>query len=636
MAGRVKKIQLQFRSFEDGVNMTDPRSDIGARYLGKAEGDAKNGLKQVTSCLDFMLHKKKPRPAVKALTNTIPSACRGFGIYQRNDGSETMLVVSAGKLYSINPSTGAQTELYNMGGTGEAWFESYMDRAFVCNGNKAVKVEGETAYQLGLNVPAGITATTVTGGTLPAGIYKIYAGYSKETDLFGRGISLGSVTVASPKLTIRVYGFAESTDPQVTKKTIWMTDAGGAVYYLYKQFDNDAADSYDITSAADRNTAYIYEVDAMQNYPVPAFSYLKCFNNYLYGTVDNTLYRSLQYGNVHDLERFYASAAGNIATYPFAIRGIFDIGSDLYLNTVGGIIKIPNGDYNNPIDIKQGYFEYPRTVVEWSQGLLGLTKRGFRYFDGERMTDVDVSYDIKSVVDKMIAGASDNSMPCGAIIKDNDRLQYWVSYRDLSAAGNGNNRSAVLNLDKFYFSNDNTVRAPWELWSVGFNYLVNLADGTWYGLQSENAASVIFKKYASKNVDTGVYYNGAIVAERAYGWMLRTATIIPALIGRIRCLSLWAYIRIQEKMYAKVVIDSDPEISETYEFDRNPGADVYDTALWDTGEYALEGTIDRKKSLSARLKGKGVYLELSQTARDDDFEILESTIECSYKEGRFV
>lgn len=634
MAGKIKKINIQYDSFADGMNNADQKSEVGSRYLGRSSNDVRNRWKQIVDCLDLMLHSKKPRPAVNGFCDTMNARCRGLGIYRKHDGTEYLLGVYNEDLVSINESTGEITKLFDIGGDGEAWFQSYLDKAFVCNGTNVVKVEGTTAYKLGIVAPSGVTASAVSGGSLPDGVYKIYVSYSRGTDLFSTGQAVADVTCGSGSNTIRFADFAASSDAQVTKKTVWMTDAGGSVYYLYHQQANEAATTFDITDATGKNTSYVYSTDAQDNDAVPAFEYIKCFNNYLYGTADNVLYRSLQVGNVYDLERFDTAASGNKATYPYNIEGIFEIGADLYLNTPGGIIKIPNGDYNNVIDIKQGYFDYPRTVVEWDGGLFGLTKNGFRIFDGERMHQVDVSRDIKPVIDTVIANASSNYMPSGCLVRDNDRMQYWCGYIDTTVGTATNNRSLVLNMDELYFTENKQAHAPWEKWSIGFNYMVKKSDETFYGAQSHETKSIVFKKYTTKRQDQNVYDGNTLNTTRDYGWTVTVPTIIPDLQGRIRCHTLWVYAQLSAALYAKVVIDKAPVIEETFTMDK-PSSN-WDELIWDEDEWAPEGGIDKKKPLKANLKGKAVYITFYQTARDDVFELMNAILECSLKEGRFA
>jgi hypothetical protein len=631
----VREIQLQFKDFIDGLNTADPRVTVGNRYMGKDRHDSRNGWKQVVDSLDFMLHLKKPRPGNNGFSGNFTTRMKGLGVYLMTDGTEYLLAVAGGILYSINTSTGALTTLYTLTGTGEAWLESYFNKCFVCNGTATCIVEGTTARQIHITAPTGVTAAAVSGGTLPDGLYKIYVSYGIGTDFFSEGLAVADVTCESGNNTIRFSGFAQSADGQVTKKIIWMTDAAGSVWYLFGQADNNSTTTIDISDVTGRSTSYVYTVEAAYNNSTPAFQYIKAFNNYLYGSVDNVLYRSLQAGNAYDLRRFNTGSTGNKATYPFKINGIYAIGADLYLNTVGGMIKIPNGDYNSQIDIKQGHFDYPRTVVEWNQGLLGWTKSGARFFDGEKFYPIDVSRDISTINTIINAGQTTDCQPAACIVRDNERLEYHFGYRDSSVGSLVNNRGLVLNLDTFYFLEDNKAHAAFEVWSRGFNYMVTTQDGTYFGGQAHDTKSVVFKKYVPQNQDLNMYAGDTFTAISKYGWSLQTATILPSLTGRIRALTLWVHATLNKTLYADVVIDQTPRLIDVHDMDGSSES-RFGVAKFGVNYFASENPIDKKEPIKASAKGKAVYVRFYQTEDDKLFQLVDSILTCSLKEGRFT
>lgn len=636
MAGKLKRLFLQFKAFSDGINTADPRATVGDRYIGKDRDDPRNGWKQVVNSMDFLLNLKKPRPGNNGFCGNFTTYLNGMGVYLRHDGTEYLLAVSNQKLYSVNTDTGALTELYTLGGTGEAWFQSYFDKCFVCNGTASCIVEATNAYQIHLTAPVGVTAAAVSGGTLPDGDYQIYVSYGIGTSFFSEGLLVATVTCGSGNNTIRFSNFAQSSDSQVTKKVIWMTDADGSVWYYYGNADNDATTTIDIASNANRNATLVFTVEAAYNNATPAFQYIKAFNNYLYGSVDNVLYRSLQAGNAYDLRRFRTDATGNLATYPYKIDGIFEIGESLYLNTPAGMIKIPNGDYNAQIDIRQGYFDYPRTVVEWNQGLLGLTRRGLRFFDGERMSPVDISRDISTVISTIISGATTYYQPAACVVRDNERTEYHLGYRDPNVGVTTNNRGLVLNLDTLYFIEDTKVHAAFEQWSRGFTYMVAAQSGAFFGGQSHVSKSVIFKRHNADVLDLTMYNSDVYAASTAYGWSVQTPTILPSLIGRIRCLTLWLQAIHNKTIYAKIVID---QAALTYRAQTiPPDYDVarFGIARFGVDRFASTAPSDSKKPLEALLKGKAVYVYFYQEEADKQCQLIDSILECSLKEGRFT
>jgi len=635
VAGRIRRIDLQFKEFRDGINTADPRVAVGNRYLGKDQYDLRNGWKQAVDAVDIMLHLKKPRPGNIGFCDGLTAPLRGLGIYQKSDGTETLLAVAGGKLYSVNTENGGLTELYDLGGNGEAWFQSYYDKCYVCNGSGVCVVEGTAARRLTLVPPSGVTAAAVSGGSLPDGTYKIYVSYSIGQDYFSKGQAVAEVTCGSGNNTIRLSNFAKSADPQVTKKTVWMTDAGGAVWYYYGSADNDDNTTIDIDSNAARNVNLVYTVEAAYNDNVSRFDYIKAFNNYLYGASGKTLYRSLQAGNAYDLRRFSTGATGNKAEYPYKIEGIFGIGADLYLNTAGGLIRIPGGDYNAQIDIRQGRFDYPRTVVEWNQGLLGWTTKGLRFFDGERMYPIDISREITTINTIINGNARAGSMPAACVVRDNERLEYHLGYNGGGKSSTANESELVLNLDTLYFMSENTAHAAFERWTRGFNYMVVKSDDTYYCGQSNATKSVVYRKDATQNVDSGLYYEGALREKREYGWSLQTPTILPSLTGMLRCLTMRIQATLNKTLYVEVVIDKMPRIVRTHT--RTGSYDSrFGIARFGLSYFTTESPVDKKTALEANLKGKSVYVRFYQKEADRLFQLIDAILTCSLKETRYT
>jgi hypothetical protein len=217
--------------------------DLGVVLGGINNNDPSNSLlkNQVVYSSNWILKQKgfKRFPGVENLTakHAINNYLRGMHIYPETDGTEHLLEVHGGKLYEVNKSTGDLTELYNMTGSGEAWFCNYWGKCFLTNGTKVIKVENSTAYQVGIDAPTTGTAAAVAGGSLPDGIYKVYIGYARKVSgvnvLYSSGKDLGSVECKDGANTVRILSFGNSSDPQVNNKIVWMTDAGGSIYYFY-------------------------------------------------------------------------------------------------------------------------------------------------------------------------------------------------------------------------------------------------------------------------------------------------------------------------------------------------------------------------------------------------------------------
>ena len=72
----------------------------------------------------------------------------------QKDGTDKLLSLAGGKLYEIAKATGAITERFDLTGAGEGSFATYRNKAWLANGTKTVKLENETASQVGISAPA--------------------------------------------------------------------------------------------------------------------------------------------------------------------------------------------------------------------------------------------------------------------------------------------------------------------------------------------------------------------------------------------------------------------------------------------------------------------------------------------------
>jgi hypothetical protein len=529
-----KPVTYTFESFADGVNRTDPVTEVGDRYFSRSP------RYQARDALDLMLHSKKQRPGSLALNYEFNSKGYGLGTYLRHDGTDYLLSAIGNKLYQVNKDETGYTELFDFGGSGEAWFRDILDICIVANGVKTVKVEGGSAYQLGISAPTGASAAAAAGGSLAAGTYNVYVSYARKVDgsnvLYSQGQSLGSVVLSGGNLTVRVT-FPNSSDAQVNNKVVWMTDAGGLVYYYYGESGDNSTTTIDITSDANKSTAILYSSHAETNYAVPAFEYIAIMNNYVYGSVSNVLYRSRQAGTRYQLERFDTSTTGDRVILPFAIKGIFVLGEHMYCNTPGGIIKIPYGDTGSSQDHveKREYFRYPRTVREYSGHLIGVTNRGrVAAFDGDKILPYDIAQDIKPWTDKLVTGSNTGHEPAAEIYRASDRNEYHLGFRNLDYGTVCNNRRLVLNLDKLAFLDNNQVIAPWEMWSNGFEYMVVCDDGSWYCQQSADTKTIIYKKHSTRKRDYNIYVGSTLETAKEYGFTLTTGTVLTSIKGIVR------------------------------------------------------------------------------------------------------
>lgn len=630
----VKEIKIPISTIQDGLNNADPPDLVGKRYMHS------NGRKQVKDCIDIMLHNKKQRPGGKALFSDISGRLRGMGTFLQIDGTETKLCVAGGKLYSVGDSS--LTELYDLTGDGEAYFQNILDICVVCNGAEVVKVEDEsTAYKLGISAPTGATSELAMGGSLAVGVWNIYLTHTRKVDdvvvLRSTGQSVTSRTSGGGNQTITItFSDASSSDAQITHVEVWMSGpSDSGVYYYYGEAAIDDG-SVSISSNTNKNTSLIYSVQALNNNEVPNFDYIAIFNNYLYGSVDNILYRSRQAGTRYQLERFDTST--NYASYPFTINGIFPFNDHIYLNTPGGMILVPYGELESQYQIIEGdYFKFPKTVKQYSGYLMGVTQRRFAIFDGQRFLPHDVASDVKPDLEKAINGAS-STTPMGAeIYRRNDRLEYHLGYYDSIVGGGVNNRRLVLNLDTFQLMQDNEVRAAWEKWSSGFNYMIVTQDGDWYCGQSHSSISTIYYEDSQYNKDQNIYVAGSLVSENDYGWSFTVGSFIPdieaiARITRVRMLAVYS-----KALKVNVSLDKWPPTSLSYSIEPYED-DVarYGTAIFGVSRYAPTGPQNKIKKLNRSLKAYSFDIKIFQTEEDKTFDLRELLIIGTLTKSRFT
>ncbi len=604
---------------------------------------------QVVSAMNAQLRKNgaKRWPGYTGLKSTAMFAAKvyGLGIYEQYDGTEILLAASGTKLYSVNVGTGAVTELYDFGTAGEMWFSNILNKCFVCNGSGACKVESSTvAYKVGIAAPAaGVTAVKSTGAGLADGVYKIYVGYARRVGganvLYSQGLALGNVTLGAGDNQITFANFANSSDPQVGNKVVWMTDAGGSTYYFYHETTDNTTTTFIISGTTAKDEDLVFDVQAALNYVAPSFEYITAFNNRIIGNVSNVLYASLQAGSVYDLERFNTQENGNISTLPAPVQGFFDIGEHLYCNTPQGIIRIPYGDISQEfqwVKDRRYFFKEPRSIASCGFGVIGLTNDGFQIFDGENWSPINVSKDIMPEVQKIIAGISSDFRPCGAVYRRNTRTEYHFSYRDLSISTLLNNRRFCLNLDTFVAIGNDQYNAAWEANENGAAYMAITKAGIFYHAQSLGSEGTIYKEVSTTAADQYVYNDAGSFLTAATAKKLRivTRTIIPDMLGEVILKFLYLLIQTRGNVEIKITFPDSPGVYVNVTSTAT-GVSVWGTAVWGTSLWTSEEPQVEKIYLQ-KLKGKSFYLTIQQTADDKDFNIEKITFDGIVERSRFT
>ena len=605
---------------------------------------------QVADCLNAILRKSgiKRRPGTETLASyNLAAVEKGLHIYRRLDGTEKVIQVAGGKLYEI-ADDGTPSERYNLTGAGDAFFANYLDKCWITNGASAVKLENQTAYQVGITAPTGATVAKYAGGSLAAGKYTVYISYARQVSgsnvLYSVAQSLGDVTLETTNLTIRISSFANSADGQVNNKVVWMIDPAGTIAYFYHETDDNTTTTVDVTSDTAKNTDIPYSIYGVRNnFPgdgiIPDFDYIHAFDGRILGSSSNILYYSLQNtANVYDLERFFPL---NKNVYPYEITGIFSIGENLYLNTPAGIITQPSDLASEWSIVKDRslYWYHMDTVAPYSQGKIGLTQDGVKYFDGEKFVEYDISYDVRSEIEKIYSSTSGFN-PCGAIYRRNIRTEYHLCYNDDDLTTVTNNMRLVLNLNMLEFLPEKRVTAPWELWGNGATHIAIDSNENMYCAQSHATAPKLYKENANNTYDNGIYQRdgtvGTATTEIYYYVTSRTILfdmsailtwhIIRCMIKQAKTTKITAYIRDVYGKSAAVTINKGT----------TEGSTVWDAFKWDVDVWDTQTIGLQFRKLPMNFRGYMMYLKIEQTANDIDHELLNLEVNGVAESNRYT
>ena len=620
LAYSAKVTTLDFSKMSGGINTTDPATDIRSD--------------QVQSALNAVFTNKGfgrcyGLAGLKSSATFPGTPGKGIHVYEKSDGTEILLSASGTKLYTIDLGTGNPTEIYDFGITGEVYFVNYMGVCFACNGTKMIKYDGTTAYQAGIASPVGVTAALAAGGTLPNGAYQIYVGYARKVGganvLYGSGQLVSTVTCTTGNNSIAFSDFADSSDPQVNNKVVWMTDADGGTFYLYHETGDNTTTTFTITSAVSRDDTRQYDVLAAFNHVPINPQYLFVHDNRIWYTSGNQAFFSLQAGTVYDLEKFDTEADGNILTFPYQLAGGFVLGSNICLNTTSGIVILPNGDISQAYEVKGApyYFKYFRTVDVWNNTAIGVTNDGIRLFDGESFSAVNISRDIKAAIQQCYTDASAVFTPCGKVIRNKNsvRLEYVLSFVDTTVSGFLNNRQWVLDLDSLNIASADSYNTQWEQWQHGYQYIATAKDSVIYCMQSLAGESNIVRFASDTTADKWIYNDQGVFLTGLTNRELKITTgeRVPDLLGYCRWLYLHLYGLASGDITFMVGIGDDFSRNSTGTFVHGSTAQpLFDEAQFDVAVFGINTVIKKKLNMNKKMKGNSVFVEITQTADDVD------------------
>lgn len=518
---------------DDGSFFLGDRDDIGNSHIFKSINNGNDWVIFQTTMFSRCVcnsrngntvvvgNNSRPLNIFKNISTALPifdGAMRGLSFYKQDNGAETLIPVVDGKIYSFNTETAAIAELYNITGMGNASIKSFQNKCWIANGSGFVKIESDmSAYRVGIQPPDNINQMVLDGGTLPIGVYNAFAGYYRVVNglkvLFSYGAPLQRFELTTGHQAIRIV-IPQSIDPQVAGTVVWMTDANGQVYYVYATSETLLTGQYiiNIVSDANKDVTQTYNIQGIENLTPKNFTNIEIADRRIWG-VDPINTRNFWYSlraveSVYDLERFPSS---NYLTMDFTVISLHALGQNLFINTHGGLYRLPSCDPNIKIELvdPRYYFIDANVVCSYGGFLIGLTNDGVRIFDGNSFSP-DLTEKIKPIITSFSNGLI--HAPCAVIGKRNIRTEYHLCYRDDKTGMVNNNRRLILNLDTISIQGADAV-SSWEVWDNGAEYLAVNSNHAMYSGQHNDVQSNIYKENEAHSTDQflfddiGVFYS---------------------------------------------------------------------------------------------------------------------------------
>lgn len=635
MRPKQSDLTIDFTNMSGGLNTKDPHIAIGDNQVYSGSENAVFKRAGFAPWFGFQ--------GIKS-TSVFSGKCRGMDIYSRVDGTDQLIGIENGNIYSVNKLTGEITLVYALGGSGECWFLSYYDKLFAANGTASCVIEGSSGYPIGITPPSGVSAAASAGGSLDDGDYEVYVSYARSVAganvLYSQGEYLGTVTLGSGNSTVSISNFSNSSDSRVGNKVVWMTDADGSDVILYHQTNDNTTEAFSISDTSGRNSVAYYRILSNSSAQPPVMTGIFPHNDRIYGWRNNVLYASMQAVTVYDLERW----PGIQYEFPFQISGLFAIGEDLYINSINrGVYRLPNGDMAAAYEqvSKKMCFKYPRTVQNTDENtedspspVIGVTNNGVRIFDGKSFS-IDLSKSIKNDMEDLYDGANSDFQPCAIICRANDRTEYRLSYRDLDIGSNSNNYTYVLNLDELTIISAVEYIAPWEGVKIGFSYACIDSEDTVFMAQSLDGNSQVFKENKLSTIDKDIFNNsGEFISNTQKEVNVVTKMVIPSIGGRIRLEQLRYISYMRSEATIQVVIGEDIDINESNTVDTGPRP-VFGVARFGVDRFATTEPIIGLEKLGMDIKGVAVYIVINYNSGSIRDYLSEIKLFGEYEEGTF-
>lgn len=158
------------------------------------------------------------------------------------------------------------------------------DYSFITNGTDTMlKYDGTTVTNAGITRPASApSAAVAAGGSLAVGAYRIRVTYVRDPSGDEGQESNPSdevtATTSGANLTINLTSIPVSTDPQVTKRFIYISEVGGAILYKHGEINDNTTTTYSITSLGTLGVEIQFDHDTP-----PAVKFIEAYKSRLVG-----------------------------------------------------------------------------------------------------------------------------------------------------------------------------------------------------------------------------------------------------------------------------------------------------------------------------------------------------------------
>ena len=260
----------------------------------------------------------------------------------------------------------------------DTYFVDFLNTCYIVNGaNAMMKYDLENVRTVAMTVPDAPTFDSNINGSLGLGNYYFKVTYVDEDGYESNGSDASAVmaSLADTSDGIKI-NVSVSDDDKVTKKRIYRTSVGGAIYY----YDDEIANATETHSSIKADTALGTELHTNHNAPPTGAQLISKRGNRLWLGKDDDLVIS-QLSDVEYFPPAWFMKTGN----RHKIKGMTKQLNALPIFTENSIERLIGTDEDN-FEFRNAFSEKgccaPRSLVICDNLLIYLSYDGIYYFDG--------------------------------------------------------------------------------------------------------------------------------------------------------------------------------------------------------------------------------------------------------------